>query len=92
MTTRTDILRNIIKFSPVAKSLIVWLDGREKNSRETKVRIAAARTEQDYYALVAFFKLLDSLGFGTFVKGTHGHESRFVWKYPTKVIARRVLA
>jgi len=92
MSARLDTLRNFAKCSPAARNLFRWLHSRERNSRETKVRIASERTAENYRDLVALFKHLERLGFGTFVKGAHGFESRFVWRYSTKRLARGVVA
>lgn len=73
--------------SPSASAFVNWLLARKRGVYSTKVRVAAARTGVDYYEVVALFKILDDYGFGRFVKGSRGAESRMDWRIDIRSMA-----
>lgn len=82
-----SLLRQLVRCSSTARRFADWLAGRSRGARVTKVRVASQNAGIGYGEVVALFKLLESLEFGTFVEGRRGRESRMVWGVDIKSIA-----
>lgn len=80
--------RQLVRCSQVAKDFAQWLAKRSYGTTRTKVRVASQNTGAEYGEIIALFKLLGTLGFGKFVKGSHGHESHMVWATDIKSLAQ----
>lgn len=91
MATQPNIqtLRQLVRCSPAASKLFQWFAGKARGANFTKVRVAAENTGVDYADLVAVFKLLETLSFGRFVEGRHGHESRMTWDVDIRSISQQ---
>ena len=81
-------LRQLVRCSQTARSFTDWLAGRSRGTNVTKVRVASQNAGVGYGEMIALFKLLESLGFGEFVEGRHGHESRMIWRIDIKSLAQ----
>lgn len=81
-------LCQLVRCSPAARSFAEWLAGRSRGTYVTKVRVASQNAGVGYSEMVALFKLLETLGFGEFIEGRHGHESRMVWRIDIRSLAQ----
>ena len=81
-------LRQLVRCSQAARGFADWLAGRSRGTNITKVRVASQNAGVGYGEMVALFKLFESLGFGEFVEGRHGHESRMIWRIDIKSLAQ----
>jgi hypothetical protein len=78
----------LIRISPVAKAFFDWMDQRQYGARVTCVHVAVRHTGQDYYEIVALFKILAEQGYGTFRKGWGEQSpSRMEWVINPKLYA-----
>lgn len=59
--------------------------------RAATVDALAARTNVDYYEMIATLKLLDSIELGEFIVGRKGRDSRIEWLYSSKSIGEIAL-
>ena len=89
-TQHQSAFRQLVRCSQIAKELKNWLVGRHRRTNITKVRVASQNTGASYGEIVALFKLLEMLGFGEFVEGRHGRESRMLWCIDIKSLAQTV--
>ncbi|MCI5047916.1 MAG: hypothetical protein MRY59_10465 [Aquisalinus sp.] len=80
-------LRHLYNNDIVARNFFDWYQSRGRGSRETKARVAAERTEQDYSDIVELFRSLEDMDLGRFLVGRRGAETRFYWEYDVKSIA-----
>ena len=84
------VLKNLYRTSKSTKLLVAWFKNRKNTSKVTKLRVAQNNTGADYGDLVGVFKLFEYFGYGKFVKGAKGHETRFIWRVDFKSLASEV--
>lgn len=80
-------LRKLYETNHVAEAVFDWFSGRQKGARQTKARVAARRTGQEYLDIIELFRDLDEMAVGRFIVGRKGAESRIEWHYDVKSIA-----
>src|SRR5258708_6915520 len=78
-------LKKLYKKSEVARAFLDHAARRKNNQAETKVdRLLKILNGENHEfsrgGVIELFRNLDGLGLGSFVKGTHGWPSRFVWQ------------
>jgi hypothetical protein len=74
-------LRQLCQDNDAAQKLFTNFASRSRDSRETAVARAASLAGADYYAMLAIFKQLETLGVGRFIPGRHGYPSRIEWQF-----------
>jgi len=84
----TDSLISLYKKDYTARQFFRWLHEHDHSFAVLGVNAAEEQTGLDYYDLVAMFKHLDLKGFGQFIVGRKGHDSRIIWDFNTKSIAK----
>lgn len=82
-----DLYRN----DDCARALFDWFHNRTNSARETKARVASDRTGFEYGYIVELLKKLDDIGVGKYVVGRKGAETRIIWEFDVKSLAKIAL-
>ena len=64
-----------------ARKLFDYLTFSEKHFKSNSVRFLEAETNCEYYEIVKLLKGFDSMGFGNFIVGRKGNDSRITWDF-----------
>lgn len=88
MATKSETgLKRLYRGSSTARMLLDYFASREKNRESTSfARVLAIMAGQDEpptrSRVREVFRTLEKLGYGTFIVGRRGHQTRFIWSVP----------
>lgn len=81
-------LREKHKSNKIAFELFEYLSFSDQHFKTNSVKFLEVETGCDYYDLVKFLKLLDANGYGKFVAGRKGKDTRIDWNFHPKSVGR----
>lgn len=77
-------LRKLHKSDETAQQVFDYLFGAKEHYKTNSVQFLQKAGKTDYYLLIRLLKTLAANGFGTFIVGRKGKDSRMTWRFHPK--------